>query len=202
MLIDELSENERAKIQEMCQKLFHSNYITQYVFAAGEIMTKANSDYSFILSHYRAMDELLSAVGWTLCRDDSAGVIFIKTDYPDSKVTLGKNESYILFALRLIYDNKKTSASSTGQVFTTIREVEEQLSTLGAPVISTKAERKKAFTTLYNKNIIAKISGTLDELDARIAVMPAILCVISASRVKNLTELLKAHREEKKYDTV
>ncbi len=196
MLIDELSIEEKEKIKLLCQKLFHENYIPEYIFSPNEQLRKANSDYYMLLSNFGAISELLDSCGWSLNRDDNAGVIYITSSFPIAKVILSKTESFFLFALRLIYDQKRTSASATGHVFIFIRDLIEQLSSLGALEQVTKQDRKKALQTLKNKNIISKISGDLSELDTKIAILPSILCVISANKVELLKKSLECVKVE------
>ncbi len=200
MLIDELSIEEKERIKLLCQKLFHENYIPEYIFSPNEQLRKANPDYYTLLAHFGAISELLDSCGWSLNRDDNAGVIYITSYFPIAKAILSKNESYFLFALRLIYDQKKTSASATGHVFILIRDLVEQLSSLGALDQVSKQERKKALQTLRNKNIISKISGDLSELDSKIAILPSILCVISATKVELLKKSLECKEEDELED--
>jgi len=200
MLIDELSYEKREDIKLLCQKLFNENYIPEYIFAANEKLRKANPDYFMLLACFDAVSEILDSCGWSLNRDDQVGVIYISSSYPAMKTILSKLESYFLFALRLIYDQKKTGVSATGQVFIYVRDLIEQLSSLGALDQVTKQERKKALQMLKNKNIIARITGELSDLDAKIAILPSILCVLSASKVamlkKSLDTIQSAEEED------
>lgn len=191
-----LSEEEKDRIRILCQKLFHENYITEFVFAANEKLRKSNFDYNFILARFEIFSELLDAVGWHLHKDSSNGVIYITSDYSGVKPVLNKLETFYLFALRLLYDKKRSSASATGQVFVTVREMTEQLDSLNATDTQSKKERKSALSTLRNKNIIARIDGELDDLDCKIAILSSILCVISAAKVKLLKDEFNTETDE------
>ena len=166
MKIDEYDGGTLDQVREICQELFHGNYITEFVFAPNESLKKANGNYSFVMSHYTAIEELLDRCGWRLCHDRGAGILYLASDYAQAKIILTKTESYFLLAMRLLYDEKKTQASASGEVFVTVREVLEQLTTLGAVDQVTKLGREKSLRTLASKNIVARIAGKLGELDA------------------------------------
>lgn len=183
-----LSNEEKEKIRLLCQKLFHENYITEFIYSNTDKLRKSNYEYNYISARFDVFSELLEAVGWHLNQDKSIGVIYITSDYSGAKPVLTKLETFFLFALRLIYDKKRSSASSTGQVFLNVRDIIEQLNSLNAIDTVSKKERKSALNTLKNKNIINRIDGDLGDLDCRIAVLPSILCVISSAKVKLMNE--------------
>lgn len=195
MRIDEENTETREKIRELCHKLFDENYILEFVFAPNDTLRKANPDYTFLSLHFDCMAELLEQCGWKLNQDLQAGVIYLTSLYPSAKVSLTKTESYYLFGLRLLYDEKKMRASASGEVFATVQELLEKLATLDAFDPVGRQERERALRTLQNKNIITRITGKLTEPDAQIAIMPSILCAISAPRVKRLLESLPAADE-------
>lgn len=190
MRIDQESAETREEIRELCHKLFDENYILEFVFAPNDTLRRANPDYSFLSLNFDCVAELLEQCGWKLNQDTQAGVIYLTSLYPSTKVTLTKTESYYLFGLRLLYDEKKMRASASGEVFATVQELLEKLSTLDALEPVSRQERERALRTLQNKNIITRIAGKLTEPDAQLAIMPSILCAISAPKVKRLLESL------------
>lgn len=190
MRIDQESAETREEIRELCHKLFDENYILEFVFAPNDTLRRANPDYSFLSLNFDCVAELLEQCGWKLNQDTQAGVIYLTSLYPSTKVTLTKTESYYLFGLRLLYDEKKMRASASGEVFATVQELLEKLSTLDALEPVSRQERERALRTLQNKNIITRITGKLTEPDTQLAIMPSILCAISAPKVKRLLESL------------
>jgi len=196
MIIDDFDDGVRDSVRRVCQELFHNNYITEFVFSPNDSLKKANLDYSFIMSNYDAIEELLDNCGWKLQHDEHVRVLYLTSDYASAKVVLNKIESYFLLALRLIYDEKKTRASASGEVFITVRDIVEQLTTLGAVESVSKAEREKALRTLSNKNIISRMTGKLGEMDTRLAILPSVICAISSDKLKNVLEMMSANAEE------
>ena len=63
MKIDTYDAAVLERIREVCQELFHENYITEYVFAPNEALKKANDSFSFVTAHYDAIEELLEPGG-------------------------------------------------------------------------------------------------------------------------------------------
>ena len=195
MKIDAFDNQRLERTREVCQKLFHGNYITEYVFAPNDALKKANEDYSFVMAHYEAVEELLDRCGWKLCHDPRAGVLYLSSDYAQAKMILTQLESYFLLAMRLIYDDKKTQASASGEVFVTAREIVEQLTSLNALDQVNKRERGKALRTLAGKNIVAKMAGKWEDPDVRLAILPSIVCALSPDKTKAVANMLSAGTE-------
>jgi len=196
VLLDDYDDATMERVREVCQELFHRNYITEFTFSPNESLKKANIDYSFIMSHYDAIEELLDCSGWKLRHDELVRVLYLTSDHVNAKVILNKIESYFLLALRLIYDEKKSRASASGEVFMVVRDIIEQLTTLGAVDSVPKQEREKALRTLANKNIISRMTGKWGDMDARLAILPSIICAISSAKIKNVLEMLSAGGNE------
>ena len=200
MKIDTYDAAVLERIREVCQELFHKNYITEYIFAPNEALKKANDSFSYVTAHYDAIEELLERCGWKLCLDSRAGVLYLTSEYAPAKAILTKIESDFLLAMRLLYDEKKTQASASGEVFVTTREVVEQLTTLGAVDQVTKQERERALRTLAGKNIITRMTGKWGEMDSKLAVLPSVVCAVSAEKTKAVVNMLSARRQEEEVD--
>lgn len=196
MKIDAFDDQRLNRTREVCQKLFHGNYITEYVFAPNDALKKANEDYSFIMAHYDAVEELLDRCGWELCHDLRAGVLYLSSSYAQAKMILTQLESYFLLAMRLIYDDKRTQASASGEVFVTAREIVEQLTSLNAVDQVNKRERGKALRTLAGKNIVAKMTGKWEDPDVRLAILPSVVCALSPDKTKAVAQMLTADSEK------
>ena len=195
MKVDAFDNQCLERTREVCQKLFHGNYITEYVFAPNDALKKANEDYSFVMAHYKAIEELLDRCGWELCHDPRACVLYLSSDYAQAKMILTQLESYFLLAMRLIYDDKKTQASASGEVFVTAREIVEQLTSLNAIDQVNKRDRGKALRTLAGKNIVAKMTGKWEDPDVRLAILPSIVCALSPDKTKAVAQMLTASTE-------
>ena len=195
-----LGDEDKKRVQKLCQQLFHKNYITEYIFANNDNLRKSNPDYNFIQSHFQIFEELLEATGWKLNDERDFGVIYITSDDVSARAVLDSVETAFLFAIRILYDKQRSRASSTGQVYITVRDIIEQLESLNSLTEIPKTRRKAALSTLRNKNIIYRINGDLGDLDCKIAVMPSILCVISSSRLKLFIERLAANDGETEVD--
>lgn len=200
MKIDSYDDAALERVREICQELFHKNYITEYVFAPNEALKKANDSFSFVMAHYDAIEELLERCGWKLCQDPGAGVLYLSSKYAPAKVILSKTESYFLLAMRLLYDEKRTQASASGEVFVTTREIVERLITLNAVDQVTKQEREKALRTLAGKNIVARMTGKWGEMDSKLAVLPSVSCALSAEKMKAVVNMLAAQLREEEED--
>jgi len=201
MIIDDYDDAALETVREVCQELFHKNYINEFVFSPNESLKKANFHYSFIMSHYNAIEELLGHSGWKLRHDELARVLYLTSDYSVARVVLNKIESYFLLAVRLIYDDKKTHASASGEVYITVRDIIEQLTTLGAVDSVPKTDREKALRTLAGKNIISRMTGKWGDMDARLAILPSVICAISSEKTANVLKMMSSGEAEEQNDT-
>ncbi|MBQ7230678.1 MAG: DUF4194 domain-containing protein [Oscillospiraceae bacterium] len=195
MKIDVLDQQDLERTREVCQKLFHENYITEYVFAPNDALKQANEDYSFIMAHYQAVEELLDRCGWELCHDARAGVLYLNSHYTMAKMSLSQLESYILLGMRLLYDEKRTQASASGEVFVTAMEIVELLTSLNAVDQVNKRDRGKALRTLAGKNIVAKMTGKWEDPDVRLAILPSIVCALSQDKLKAVAQMIASGKK-------
>lgn len=191
---DTLREEEQKHIRTICQRLFHENFLLEFRFSAKDAMKKSDPDYLFAFQHFSEMSELLDACGWTLHKDDRAGVIYLTSGYPGAYLPLKKLESQFLFALRLLYDERRLQAVHTAEVRCTVRDIIEKLNTLNAIEIVNKQERADALRTLETRNVISRIAGNWSELDTSLVILPSILCVLSSEKIA----ALRHHYEQRK----
>lgn len=183
---DSFTAEEQERTRAICQRLFHENFLLEFRFSAKDGMKKADPDYLFAFQRFSALAELLDGCGWQLHKDDRAGVMYLTSGYPGAYLPLKKLESKFLFALRLIYDDRKLQAVNTAEVLCTVRDIVEKLSTLNAIDVVTKQERAEALRMLESRNIIQRLSGAWTELDTRLVILPSILCALSAEKIAAL----------------
>lgn len=194
---DALNIDEQERIRAICQRLFHENFLLEFRFSAKDAMKKADPDYTFAYQKFSVLSELLDACGWRLHKDDRAGVMYLTSTYPGAYLPLKKLESQFLFALRLIYDDKKMQAAHTSEVLCSVRDIVEKLSTLNAADNITKQDRNDALRTLEARHIIERISGAWAELDTSLVILPSILCVLSTDKIAALrNHYAQAEQEE------
>lgn len=183
---DTLNPDEQERVRTICQRLFHENFILEFRFSAKDAMKKADPDYTFAYQKFSVLSELLDACGWRLHKDDRAGVMYLTSAYPGAYLPLKKLESQCLFALRLIYDDKKMQAAHTSEVLCSVRDILEKLNTLNAAESITKQDRNDALRTLEARHLIERISGSWSELDTTLVILPSILCVLSTDKIAAL----------------
>lgn len=104
-------------------------------------------------------------------------------------------ESYILLGMRLLYDEKRTQASASGEVFVTAMEIVELLTSLNAVDQVNKRDRGKALRTLAGKNIVAKMTGKWEDPDVRLAILPSIVCALSQDKLKAVAQMIASGKK-------
>ena len=196
MKVELLPEEERERIKVICQRLFHENYLLEYRFSAANGMKKADPDYLFAWQRREELSELLEQCGWQLRVDNREGVLYLISDYPGAYVPLKKLESQCLFVLYLLYDERRMQESGTAEVWCSVRDVMEKLTTLNIVKSVPKQERAAVLRTLEEKRLVDKPAGQWGDLETRFLILPSILCTLSQEKIAALRRHYSEEPEE------
>lgn len=186
MKVEQLPKEERERIKTVCQRLFHENYLLEYRFSAASGMKKADPDYLFAWQRREELSELLEQCGWKLEEEKREGVLYLVSDFPGAYPPLKKLESQCLFALYLLYDERRMQADGASEVRCSVRDVMEKLTTLNIVKAVPRQERAAALRTLEEKRLIDKLEGQWSELESRFLILPSILCALRPEKIAAL----------------
>ena len=192
--INELSQEEQEKLQEMIRRLFRQTFLLErkYDKKAGRMV--ADKDFYFADRHMDFLKDYFAAAGICLEQNTELGTIYLT-----GETTMGeripKLATIYLLLLKLIYDEQMAAVSSSSHVVVTMGMVNGKagefhvLSSLPSPT-----EMRKTIALLKKYQIIEPMD-VLEELDenTRFIIYPSIHAVLFGDDIR---ELLGTFSEE------
>lgn len=141
------SQKELEQFKNVCNQLLSRTYIVRTFYKAGSGRV-TNSDYTFLSSHFEEVQNYLSILDWDLHKDDLNGYFYVINTEEANRCSLGKKETAILLALRMIYEENSERLGLEQDAICTVRDVLEKVVTDYAilPARPNMDEVKKALT--------------------------------------------------------
>lgn len=149
--------------------------------------TEAFQDNDLYLFAERNLEELTAYFaigGFTLEKDNGYGVISLRSRFNTTTRRLGKDTTLTLFALAIIFDERRTGeVSLKGHTETSKKELYDKINNLANP--------KKKFTLTNLDDSLRILSGLQiiargirsDESDERLIIYPSILFAIDRTKI-------------------
>ncbi len=155
-------------------------------------------EFSFIQRKFTLFEEYLSLSGWRLYYDKQLGVIYVNNTEGYNKITLNKLTTQILVTLRLIFEEKRLSASSINVVGVTVGELLAKMINELAVITKKPVQKdiKDSLRVLEQHNIIYKLGDSYDDMECRIKVLPSIQIAVPNDRCRAVYEALRAETKE------
>ena len=196
--INELSQEEQEKLQEMIRRLFRQTFLLErkYDKKAGRMV--ADKDFYFADRHMDFLKDYFAAAGICLEQNTELGTIYLT-----GETTMGeripKLATIYLLLLKLIYDEQMASASTSSYVVTTRAQVQEKMDSF--KLLSRQppaAEVRSAIRILKKYQMIDFIdSGEELEPDARFLIYPTINMLLMGEEIQRVA---KAYANEEGED--
>lgn len=186
------SQKEIDQFKSVCNQLLSRTYIVRTLHKSG-IGRVNNPDYTFLSTHYEEVRDYLSFLDWDLRKDDLNGYFYVLNTDEANRCNLGKKETAILLALRMIYDENLERLGLEQDAICTVRDLLEKIVTDYA-ILPTKPnmdEVKRALTFFENHSVIQKIDGKYNYTNCRFAILPTILSVVSGDKLNAIVSVLK-----------
>lgn len=157
-----------------------------------------NPDYTFLSLHYEEVREYLSLLDWDLRKDDFNGYFYVLNTDEVNRCNLGKKETAILLAIRMIYDENQERVGLEQDVICTVRDVLEKVVTDYAilPSKPNMDEIKRALTLLDNHCIIQRIDGRYNQAGCKFAILPTVLTAVSSEKLSATVAVLRKEEDE------
>jgi len=187
-LLSNISEKETEEFSRICNSLLAHTFILRE-----DKTQKISKDYLYIERNFDLLYEYLMLSGWKLYKDSQYGVVYVRNIFNNNKLTLNKLPTIILIILRIIYEEKRTQASSSNHVCITVSDMLNKL--VHEFSIYNKRpslkEMKDSLKIIEEHNIIYKLGENFDDIECRIIILPSILIAVSNEKVKSICETLK-----------
>lgn len=194
--ISEASQKELEQFKTICNQLLSRTFVVRTLYRPDKGRVN-NPDYTFLSLHYEAMQEYLSFLDWDLRKDDFNGYFYVLNTDEANRCNLGKKETAILLAIRMIYDENQERVGLEHDAICTVRDVLEKVVTDYAilPAKPNMDEIKRALTLLENHCIIQRIDGKYNQAGGKFAILPTVLIAVSSEKLDAIVTVLRKEDE-------
>lgn len=186
------SQKEMDQFKSVCNQLLSRTYIVRTLYKPGSGRIN-NPDYTFLSTHYEEVRDYLSLLDWDLRKDDLNGYFYVLNTDEANRCNLNKEETAILLALRMIYEENQERLGLEQDAICTVRDLLEKIVTDYA-ILSAKPNMndvKRALTFFENHSVIQKIDGKYNYGNCRFSILPTILSVVSSDKLNAVVSVLK-----------
>lgn len=188
---EKLSNSEREEFKRLSNLLLSKTFIIRDFYDLKEMMMKVNPEYRFIERNFELFSGYLFYSGWEVRKDNQYGVISIENVYEYNRVKLDRFSTLLLYTVRLIFEEERERITLRNEIVTSTGQIIHKMITLN--IFRKKpADREisESLRLLSNHNIIQKISGSWEDADTKILILPSILFVVSNERISRIHDLL------------
>ena len=191
------SQKELEQFKAVCNQLLSRTFVVRTMVHPDKGRVN-NPDYTFLSLHYEEVREYLSLLDWDLRKDDFNGYFYVLNTDEVNRCNLGKKETAILLAIRMIYDENQERVGLEQDVICTVRDVLEKVVTDYAilPSKPNMDEIKRALTLLDNHCIIQRIDGKYNQTGCKFAILPTILTAVSSEKLSATVAVLRKEDED------
>ena len=195
--ISNLSSRELEQFQTVCNRLLSCTYIARMrtVPDRGRFQ---DPDYTFLTIHHQLVADYLGLMGWRLHQEEVYGYFYV--EHPDelNRCVLTREETALLLALRLYYEDHREQAGLEQDVLCTMRELLDLVVTEYAilPVRPSARMVRRAMNLLEHHAVVQRVEGVFTQNDCKFTILPTILTVVSPERVEAAVEQLQNRGEE------
>ena len=191
------SQKELEQFKAVCNQLLSRTFVVRTMVHPDKGRVN-NPDYTFLSSHYEEVREYLSLLDWDLRKDDFNGYFYVLNTDEVNRCNLGKKETAMLLAIRMIYDENQERVGLEHDVICTVRDVLEKVVTDYAilPSKPNMDEIKRSLTLLDNHCIIQRIDGKYNQTGCKFAILPTILTAVSSEKLSATVAVLRKEDED------
>lgn len=182
-----LSERDREEFSRVISVLFDQTFLVRDTWDGRERRPVTNRDYRFAERLLPILCEYLSVSGFQLQVDGRRGVIALYSRFDRNRMRMDKFTTYVLYILRLIYDEQMEQASMRREVVVPLREVHVKLHTIGLTDRRVSAVNlQETLNKLRRRTILERIEGDAQDIESRWIIYPSITILVSDERINEI----------------
>jgi hypothetical protein len=188
-----MTDKEKDQFSRIASTLQDQTFMLREKMDLREKTVEMNRDFRYIEYYQDVFRGYFRMTGWHLELDITYGVCSLTHDSGLNRVNLGKWATYLLYVLRLIYEEEREKLSLRKDVVTTLGAVHDKL------FLFRLMERKlpdvvwtETLSTLKQYQLIDKLDGSKIEPEARIIIYPTILFIVGPEHLARLEQRLQA----------
>ena len=118
--INGATQKELDQFKSVCNQLLSRTYLVKTLCRADKVRIN-NPDYLFLSSHYAEVREYLALLDWDLRKDDFNGYFYVINTDEANRCQLDKDQTAILLAIRMIYDENQERLGLEHDAICTVR---------------------------------------------------------------------------------
>ncbi|MBX6395011.1 MAG: DUF4194 domain-containing protein [Alicyclobacillaceae bacterium] len=193
----QLSERDREQMAAVLSRLFEETFLVREVWDPRERRMRANPDYRFVERHLPLLEAYLQVAGWAIQVESRTGVAALYNRFGRNRHRFDKWTTYLLYGLRLVYEEKLEDASQRREVVIALRELLGRFHALGLLQGTPPANHlKAALNSLRRWNVLERIDGEATDPDSRWILYPTIRFAVTDEAVQGLFERLKDREKD------
>lgn len=191
--IANMYDKEKDEFTKTANHLLSSTYILRE-----DNKNRISKTYLFIDRHFDLFYEYFSLIGWKIYRNKEYGVIYTYNESASNKLRLDKLSTVILLTLRIIFEEKRVTASSNNNVVVTISEVLSKIVNDFSIFKKrpSQKELKQSFAVFEEHNLVYKLGEGFSDMDCKIVILPSILFAVSNEKCKSICDKIKTDKEQ------
>jgi len=184
-VFEKLSGYEREEFQRIVNDLLTTTFVLKETWNNRDNRLVLNQAYLFIERNYALFQQTSNALGWEIQIYDSQGFIQATSPFSSSRVRLNMFQTYFLYVLRFIYEDKKNDISLSKGVTCSVRDVITRMVEVFrlADRRPGKAHIDDTLQILKKFRIIDVINLTGVDFDRTIIIHPTIYRVVSNEKI-------------------
>jgi ribosomal protein S24E len=189
---EKLTNSEKEEFKRLANMLLSKTFIIRDYYDSKEEMMKISPEYRFIERNFELFSGYFYYYGWDLRKDNQYGVISIENTYEYNRLKLDRFTTFILYTIRLIYEEEREHISLRNETVTTIGQIIHKMINLN--LIKKKPsdyDISHSLRLLSNHNLVQKITGAWENADTKILILPSVLFVVSNERISKIYELVE-----------
>lgn len=184
-----LQEREKEQFKVVMNELLTRNYIVEREYNTRHGQMRTNMNYRFIESNIELFEEILEMMGWKLVHDQLNGVFCIKSSTHSNNISLNKYDTWFLFILRIIFEEKHEVVSFEKEIRTTLSDILNKIEILKLTVNNLPAATiRESLIKLRKFNLIEKIDAKYEDPSTRFVIYPSICHVIDYEAIMAILE--------------
>lgn len=172
---ERLTNVQKATFKDIANKLLASTFLARD--------KKDNKDnYYFVVSYKEVFDEFFAILGYEVKLDQGVGSIMLKSDQNTGFLKLRRDETIILFILRILYHERLKETSLNENVVITVLDIHEKYNFLEIKKRINKTDLVSALRLFRRFNLIETI-GDITMSNTKVVIMPTILYAINTEEI-------------------
>ncbi|MBS4007322.1 MAG: DUF4194 domain-containing protein [Clostridium sp.] len=189
---EKMSDKDREQFARVVNLLFQKTFIVRDEVDVKSHGIVINKDFRFLERYQTLFSDYFRVAGWGIQLDGHRGVAALYNRFGYNHRRLDKAATYILFTLRLIYEEQLEKLALRREAFTTVGEVLEKMFHLG--LLDKKPSDKmlrENLGILKNHSIIDKLDGSWTTPQTRLIIYPSVTLLVSNEKIGELYETLR-----------